>query len=586
MPEEGGLTPDKQTERLVSAAIERKAKSPTPEVHWVWRPVGLAGSVATAGSVFLPWIPLRSLEQINLVELVTTLSRIGIPRMLWMLPLALGTAGIAATFVRHRTVRGITFFVFGLILGVVTVLARTDLFRAAETAAIVPLTVGTMGSGIYLYTFGVAMMAGAGLCTCWPSRTGRILAVSAALLAVTVVVVVPVFRQALPQVSVRVGEAQIQDVPARTVHVRIRNRSRRTISIVESPPAESDISVYTLSLSKGDESGGEPRQIPLRRMMRPEMSFPLTVREGADVEMELIFRPVWEKVAGNITVSPFAESVAGTYRISLSSSGGTREVAAEFVVEPVSHHETDAIGLLDEVERLIAGKNFEQAQEVARRLEESYPTTWAASQTQRLIPQLDAVASLDSAVAGALNVLEKADRLEANGEFAGAIQLIDSTRQQINTLVGKLPDNDDLISIAERLADRHDRLAGKLMDIEARRLAIEMQDAEADNDNERAVELAAKLESEYSSARIYSELQPYVERVLRIDEVVHRFELISIVQVGTQVSALLRDGLLDKQIAVRADDVIDPNVHILRIDRSAGTVLIEYEDVQFELTIE
>jgi len=506
----------------------------------MWRLVAVAGSGAIAVSVFMPWVPLRGLERVNLIGMTVTLSRIGVPRMMWVVPLAVGAAGVGAAFIPQRLVRGVTLLVLAVALGAVSAVIRTDLLRAANAAALVPVTFRSLGPGVYVYVLGIAVTCTVGLRTCWPSAAGRLIVVSVVAGGLVASAVVPRLPEPLPYVAVQPGGQRVGAEPARMVNVRVRNRTRHPVSIVDSPPAVPDSSVYVMSLSKEAADGGVFDEVPHGIAFGQGTSFPLTVQAADSLEIDLEFRPAWEPVPGGIQMAfPFAESAAGTYRVTLSDSALGRRVDAEFVVKPVSHSQTDAATLLAQVQQFVARNEFAEAQNLAQRLRESYPDTWAARRMLELYPQIEAAVSLDSEIAGTENVLLQVARSESDGDVAGAVRLIDTVRERLTTLKKTLPGNARLSAIVERVEQRRVVLRRKLRETEARRIFADMDTAAEQGDIDRAGTLASKLASDYSDTEPYAGFLADIDRALRIERLAHTFELVSIVHVGSKVQANL-----------------------------------------------
>jgi len=579
-------THELRAEQLAAALAARGRADSVQPLHWIWRLAAVAGSVAIAVSVFMPWVPLRGLERVNLVDLTVTLSRIGVPRMTWVVPLAAGAAGIAAAFIPRRSVRGVALLVPAVALGAMSAVVRSDLLRSANAAALVPLTFRSFGPGIYVYVFGIAATCAAGLRTCWSSPAGRLIVVAVAAGGLAVSAVVPRLREPLPHVAVQPGGERGGAEPARIVHISVRNRARHPISVVDSPPAVPDGSVYVMSLSKGAADGGTFTEVPPGIAFGQGTSFPLTIRADSSLDIDLEFRPAWKSVPGGTQMAlPFAESAAGTYRITLFDSAFGRRVDAEFVVKPVSHPQTDAATLLAEVQMLVARNEFAEAQNLAQRLRESYHDTWAARQVRELYPHIEAAASLDPEIAVAENVLSQVARAESAGDVAGAVRLIDTVRERLVPLKKALPENARLSAMVERVERRRVALHRKVRETEARRIFADMQTAAERGDIERAGALASKLASDYSSTEPYADFMADIGRVLRIERLVHRFELVSIVHVGSKVQALLLDIETKKRITVGSGEVIAGDIRVVRIDDPVGTVLIEQADIAHELAM-
>jgi len=579
-------THEQRAERLAAALAARGRADSVPPLHWVWRLVAVAGSAAIAGSVFMPWVPLRGLERVNLVGMAVTLSRIGVPRMMWVVPVAVGAAGVAAAFIPQRLVRGVALLVLAVALGAVSAVIRTDLLRAANAAALVPLTFRSFGPGVYVYVFGIAATCAAGLRTCWPSVAGRLIMVSVAAGGLVVSAVVPRLREPLPYVAVQPGGQRVGAEPARLVYVSVRNRARHPISIVDSPPAVPDSSVYVMSLSKEAAEGGTFIEVPPDIAFGQGTSFPLMVQADSSLEIDLEFRPAWEPVPGGIQMAlPFAESAAGTYRVTLSNSALGRRVDAEFVVKPVGHSQTDAATLLVEVQQLFAQGEFAEAQQLAHRLGESFPATWAARRMRELYPQIETAVSLDSEIAGAENVLVQVARSESAGDVARAVRLIDTVRERLTLLKKALPSDARLSAMVEQVEQRRVALHRKVREREARRIFTDMRTAAEQGDIDKAGALASKLASDYSNTDPYADFSADIDRVLRIERLAHAFELVSIVHVGSKVQALLLNTETKKQITVGSGEVVAGDLRVVRIDDPVGTVLIEQAGIVHELTM-
>ena len=586
MVEQNDPIPEQRTERLAVAMAAGGWDDSVPPVHGIWRLAGVAGSVAVAVSVYMPWIPLRGLERENLADLIATLSRIGVPSMIWVVPLAAGAAGLAAGFIRHRTIRGIILAAVTVALVTISALVRPDMVRAANAAALVPLTFRSFGPGIYVYASGLAAMCAAGFQTCWPSPTGRLTVIAFVAVGVVVSAVVPRLREPLPDIIVQPGGERIGAEPARIVHVSFRNRARHPISVVDSRPADPDSSVYVMSLDKRTMEDGTFTEVSPVTAFTQGTSFPVTIREKDSIDINLEFRPVWTSVPGSVQTSlPFGESAAGTYRISLANSAFSRRADTEFVVEPVSHPQTDAAALLAEVHKLVARAEFTEARIVAQRLEERYPATWATRQIRSLYPHIEASASLDSEIAGAEKVLLQVARFKSAGDTAADVRLLDTVRERLAPLKKALPEDTRLNTMVERVKEHTAALRRKMRETEVRRMFADMQTAVEQNDIDRAGALASKLVSDYSSIEPYAEMLPDIERVLRLERLVRRFELVSIVNVGSKVQALLLDTETGKRITVGSGDVIAGDVRVVRIDDPAGTVLIEQSDLNHELAV-
>jgi len=584
MPREDDIIPEQLDERLAAVLLARDRTDRVVPSHWIWRIVGVAGSAAVAVSAFLPWLPLRGVERENLIELVATLTRIGVPHTLWLIPPVLGLAGIVVSIIRHRQpLRGVAMVALAAAGIGSTTIFRPDLLRAFNAAALMPMGVASFGSGPYLYAAGITAMCVSGFLTCWRYRRARIFVLATVACGLAVCLLVPRLRDPFPRLTVRPGDGRAETEPVRIVHVQVENRKRYPISVVDAPPDMPNPDVYVLSLSKRNADLGTFTEVPVYTVSTPATSFPLTVGRRSSIELGLEFRPAWETVPDGGPV--FAVSAAGTYLLRLSSSARGRRVERQFVVEPVGHPETAAAALLDEVRHLVAEPAFAEAKAVAQRLSDSYPNSWAAGELEQLAPYINAAASLDAEIAVAEQALARAAQLESGGAFAEAAALIETTGQRLDSLAEKLPDDRRLAEVAERVARRHIGLRAELHSTQAHRLFGKMRAALDAGDIEQAGGLARKLDADYSTSAGYAELRPEIERTLRREALAQRFKLVSIVHVGPQVRALLRDTVADKSVTVRSGDLINDDIRVTRIDDPAGTVLLAQGDVTHKLDL-
>ncbi len=584
MPEQGD-TSEQQSVRAAAALAARDRAAAMSRPHWIWRVAGVAGSAALAVSVYLPWIPLRGLERVNLIELVVSLSRVGVPRVLWLVPLVVGAAGLIAACVPKPVIRGTGTVALALALGTVTLLVRTDLTRAADAASLVPLSVRSLGSGPYVYVLGIIVLLGAGLGTCWHSRTARVYTFVLLAVGLAVATLVPRVREPMPQIVVQAADARVDGEPVRTVHVAVRNRANHPISLVDTLPTVLDSSVYVVTMSKRDETVGTFVDLPLYEVTEPETLLPREVPGKSTAELEFEFRPAWEPIPAGSRAPPFAASAAGRYRIRMSNVALGRSVETEFTVEPVAHPETDALRLLDQVRRLVAASEFAGAGAAAERLAESYPGTWAARRLRQLRPRIDAAASLDTELAVAEDALAQSARRESGGDVAEAARLVETACERLDSLKEAVADNDRLRAMIERLERRRTTLQSALRERDAGRIYGAMQAAADDGDYTRAAALASQLREDYSTTRTYADALPDVGRMLRLAALAGRFKLVSIVRVGNQVHALLRDAETDAQLTVSSGEIINGDIRVVRIDDSARSVLIRQGNLTHELTM-
>ncbi len=537
--------------------------------------IDLIVSMVIVVSVWLPWLPLRGLDRVNLPELAAGLSRVGIARWIWIVPIVIGAVGAVASLVPRRTIRGPLIAVMASVAAVYTVSVTGEFISAMRAVTIMPLVPSVAGPGVLAYLLGLIGMLGAGCFECIQFRRGRWIAAGCVGCLVVISVMSPTLRTPRPIVSIQSWGDRSGETPVRHVTVKVQNRGWSPMRMVDSIPEKPSPSTYRISLYRIMDDTARAVPVSLETFMADEPDYPVIVPEKGDVEFKFEFRPVWTKVPKNTGIDMFNVSAAGRYKFTIENSFHHTVSETVFDVKPVEHIETDAAMLLAEVRGLVDSGEYARAETLAHRIIDAYPTTKAAETVAGITAYIEVGASLDQQLATIKNSIKEADKARATGDFGRAKDLLDQNIDKVDKLLEVVPDESRLTELRARMAARRvqvetDRRREQANDIAARMKSLADRGAIS-----AAADLARILKDKFADTSAYTEFQTDINTLLRKQAIAGKFNLMSIGSAAGVIMARLQNVNSGKQVTVKIGDRLENQITVVRIDKRHGTVELE-----------